>query len=153
MLEIRIQGINAFELIKTWIYLEIMSSVYTRYITMVQIGNVYTWYIQSLVYTRILYCSNWMIQPVPKAYRKWWVKFRKTPSIRTGFPAVIQHSLSVNLHVSKIKNLKRSNFGQSVFFRPKIPPQNALCGKTGCVIIELLVCTLDGMVLSSSPTF
>ena len=33
--------------------------------------------------------------------------------------------------MSKIKNLKRSDFGQSIFFRA----QNALCGKTGGAII------------------
>ncbi len=49
---------------------------------------------------------------------------------------------------SKIKNLKRSNFGQFVFFRE----QNALCGKTGGAIIGLLVSEQVGMVFSSSPT-
>ncbi len=38
-----------------------------------------------------------VVQPVPKAYRKWCVKFRTTPSVQTGFPAVIQHSLSEHL--------------------------------------------------------
>jgi hypothetical protein len=52
------------------------------------------------------------------------------------------------LKMSKIKNLKRSNFGQSVFFRA----QNALCGKTGGAIIGLWVSKQDGMVFSSSPT-
>jgi hypothetical protein len=50
--------------------------------------------------------------------------------------------------MSKIKNLKRSNFGQSVFLRA----QNALCGKTGGAIIRPLVSKQDGMVFSSSPT-
>jgi hypothetical protein len=36
-------------------------------------------------------------QPVPKAYRKCCVEFRTTSSVRTGFPAVIQHSLSEHL--------------------------------------------------------
>ncbi len=52
------------------------------------------------------------------------------------------------LKMSKIKNLKRSNFGQSVFFRA----QNALCSKTDGAIIGLLVLKQDGMVFSSSPT-
>ena len=50
--------------------------------------------------------------------------------------------------VSKIKNLKRSNFGQSVFFRA----QNALCCKSGGAIIGLQVSKQDGVVFSSSPT-
>ena len=50
--------------------------------------------------------------------------------------------------MSKIKNLKRSNFGQSVFFRAK----NALCCKTGGAIIGLQVSKQVGMVFSSSPT-
>ncbi len=49
--------------------------------------------------------------------------------------------------MSKIKNLKQSKIGQSVFFRA----QNAFCGKTGRAIIGLLVSKQDGMVLSSSP--
>jgi hypothetical protein len=49
----------------------------------------------------------------------------------------------------KTKNLKRSNFSQSVFFRV----QNALCGKTGGAIIGLRVSLQDGMVFSSSPNF
>ncbi len=85
------------------------------------------------------------VLPVPKAYRKWCVKFRTTPSVRTGFPAVIKHRA---LKMSKIKKLKRSNFGQSVFFRE----QNALCSKTGGAIIGLRVSKQDGMVFSSSPT-
>jgi hypothetical protein len=52
------------------------------------------------------------------------------------------------LKMSKIKNLKRSNFGQSVFFRA----QNALCGKTGGAIIGLRVSKQDGMAFSLSPT-
>ncbi len=52
-------------------------------------------------------------------------------------------------NVSKIKNLKQSNFGQSVFFRA----QNALCSKTGGTIIGLRVSKQDGMVFSSSPTW
>jgi hypothetical protein len=87
-----------------------------------------------------------MPQPVHKAYRKCCVKFRTTPSVRTGFPAVIQHLLSE--HLSKIKNLKRSNFGQSVFLRA----QNALCGKTGEAVIGLRVSEQDGMFFSSFPT-
>ncbi len=51
-------------------------------------------------------------------------------------------------NVSKIKNLKRSNFDQSVLFRA----QNALCGKKGGAIIGLQVSKQDGMVFSSSPT-
>ena len=87
-------------------------------------------------------------QPVPKAYRKWCVKFRTTTSLRTGLIGVIQHLTLRALKMSKIKNLKRSNFGQSVFFRA----QNALCGKTGGAIIGLRVSKQDGMVFSSSPT-
>jgi hypothetical protein len=49
--------------------------------------------------------------------------------------------------MSKTKNLKQSNFDQSVFFGE----QNALCGKTGEAIIGLLVSKQDGMVFSSSP--
>ena len=52
------------------------------------------------------------------------------------------------LKTSKIKNLKRSNFSQSVFFRA----QNALCSKTGGAIVGLLVSKQVGMVFSSSPT-
>ncbi len=48
-------------------------------------------------------------QPILKTYRKWCFKFRTTPLVRTGFPAVIQHWLS------KIKKLKRSNFGHLFF--------------------------------------
>jgi hypothetical protein len=58
--------------------------------------------------------------PVPKAYRKCCVKFLATPSVRTGFPAVIQHSLSEHLKMSKIKNLKQFNFGQSVFLERRM---------------------------------
>ncbi len=64
-------------------------------------------------------------KPVPKAYRKCCVKFLTTPSVRTGFPAVIQHSHSEHLKRLKPKNLRQSNFSQSVFFRA----QNAFCGK------------------------
>ncbi len=53
------------------------------------------------------------------------------------------------LKMSKIKNLKRSNFSQPVFFRA----QNALCGKMGGASIELRVSKQDGMVFSSSPTY
>ncbi len=42
-------------------------------------------------------------QPVPKAYRKCCVKFRTTPSVRAGFPAVIKHSLSEHLKWLKSK--------------------------------------------------
>ncbi len=94
----------------------------------------YTWYIRG-------------IQPVPKAYRKWCVKFRTTPSVWTGFPAVIKHSLSEHLAL-KIKNLKQCNFGQYVFFRA----QNALCCKTGGAIVGLRVSKQGGMIFSSSPT-
>ncbi len=40
-----------------------------------------------------------MRQPVPKSYRKCYVKFQTTvtPSVQTGFPAVIHHSLSGHL--------------------------------------------------------
>ncbi len=51
------------------------------------------------------------------------------------------------LKMSKIKNLKQSNFSQSVFFRV----QNALCGKTGETIIGLRVSKQDGMISSLSP--
>jgi hypothetical protein len=44
--------------------------------------------------------------------------------------------------MSKIKNLKRSNFSQSVFLRV----QNALCGKTGGAVIGQRVSEQDGMV-------
>ncbi len=44
-----------------------------------------------------LVSKHFDIQPVPKAYRKWWAKFRSTPSVRTGLPAVINHSLSKHL--------------------------------------------------------
>jgi hypothetical protein len=42
-------------------------------------------------------------QPVPKAYRKFCVQFQTTPSVQTGFPAVIQHSLSEHLKCLKSK--------------------------------------------------
>jgi hypothetical protein len=50
--------------------------------------------------------------------------------------------------MSKTKNLKQSNFSQSVIFRV----QNALCCKTGGAIIGLLLSKQDGMVFSSSLT-
>jgi hypothetical protein len=43
------------------------------------------------------------LQPVPKSYQKCCVKFQTTPSVRTGFPAVIQHSLSEHLKCLKPK--------------------------------------------------
>ena len=43
------------------------------------------------------------VQPVPKAYRKWCVKFRTTTSLRTGLIGVIQHSLSEHLKCLKSK--------------------------------------------------
>ncbi len=43
-------------------------------------------------------------------------KFMTTPSMWTGFTASIQHSLSEHWNVSKTKNLKRYNFGQSIIF-------------------------------------
>ncbi len=54
------------------------------------------------VHTRLFHIS-YLQQPVPQAYRKWCVKFRPTPSVRTGFPAVIQHSLSEHLKCLKSK--------------------------------------------------
>jgi hypothetical protein len=45
-----------------------------------------------------LYYSYCSYQLVPKGYQKCCVKFRTTPSVRTGFPAVIQHSLSEHLN-------------------------------------------------------
>ncbi len=42
-------------------------------------------------------------QPVSKVCRKWCVKFQTTPSVRTGSPAVIQHSLSEHLKCLKSK--------------------------------------------------
>ncbi len=58
---------------------------------------------RSLISCSVIIC----IQPVPKAYRKWCVEFRPTPwwspSVRTGFPAVIQHSLSEHLKCLKSK--------------------------------------------------
>jgi hypothetical protein len=77
-------------------------------------------------------------QPVPKAYRKWCVTFRTTPSVRTGLPSVIQHSLSEHLKRLKLKiwsNIK-----------------NALCGKPDGSIIGLRVSKQVGMIFSSSPT-
>jgi hypothetical protein len=44
-----------------------------------------------------------VIQLVPKAYRKWCVKFQTTQSVRTGFPAVIQHAPSELLKYLKPK--------------------------------------------------
>ncbi len=65
--------------------------------------------------TRSGWQSPWhsLSQPVPKAYRKWCVKFRTTQSVRTGFPAVIQHSLSEHLKRLKLKtwnDLTSANF-------------------------------------------
>ncbi len=48
-----------------------------------------------------------------KAYRKWCVKFRLTPSVWTGFLAVIKHSLSEHLKCLKSKtwnDLTSANF-------------------------------------------
>ncbi len=72
-----------------------------------------------------------------------------TRSHRLGLAFHCNSALTLRaFKTSKTKNLKRSNFGQSVFFRA----QNALCSKTGGAIIGLLVSKQDGMVFSSSPT-
>jgi hypothetical protein len=62
---------------------------------------------------------------------------RFKPELRTGA-----------FKMSKNKNLKRSNFSQSVFFRLQLE----LCGKTAGAIIGLRISEQDGMVFSSSPT-
>ncbi len=55
-----------------------------------------TWIAETLFDIHVI-----MRPPVPKADRKCCVKFRTTPSVRTGFPAVIQHSLSEHLKCLK----------------------------------------------------
>ncbi len=86
-------------------------------------------------------------QPVPKAYRKCCVEFRTTPSVRslrTGFPAVIQHSLSENSNCRDSKTWNDPTSANLLFYRA----QNALCGKTGRAIIGLLVSKQDGTSIS-----
>ncbi len=56
-------------------------------------------------------------QPVLKAYRKWCVKFRMTPSVRTGFPAVIQHSVSQHLKCLKSKTWNDLTSANMFFFQ------------------------------------
>ncbi len=87
-------------------------------------------------------------QPVPKAYRKYCVKFPTTPSVRTGFPAVIQHSLSEHLKCLQAKTWNNLSSANLFFWRA----QNALCSKTGGAIIGLWVSKQDVMIFSSSPT-
>ncbi len=77
----------------------------------------------ALLYWRCVLCWNHIIAIMctsssrtsqfrnPIAIGKWWVKFQTTPSVQTGFPAIIQRSLSEHLNISKIKNLKQSKTG------------------------------------------
>ncbi len=69
------------------------------YISDSDLGVLWLWY-QVNPYLR---------QPVPKAYRKCCVKFWTTPSVRTGFPAVIKHSLSEHLKCLKWNDLTSAN--------------------------------------------
>ena len=116
--------------------------------------------ISSTVVNPVLFDWTWIwsmhpgiyqcdLQPVPKAYRKCCVKFLTTPSVWTGFPAVIQHSLSNHFKCLKSKtwNNLTSSSANLFFFRA----QNALCCKTGGAIIGLQVSKQDGMVSSSPP--
>ncbi len=91
-------------------------------------------------------------QPVHKVYQKCCVKFRTTPSVRTGFPAVIKHSLSEHLKCLKSKTWNDLTSANLFFLSAQKLRQNALSGKTGGAVIGLRVSKQDGMVFSSSPT-
>ncbi len=49
ILEIIIKGIHAFEVIKTWFYVEIMFLEYTWYISGMFVAKVYIWYIPGIL--------------------------------------------------------------------------------------------------------
>ncbi len=94
------------------IYINLCSSTY-MYIhvhdSMKRSEHVHTclYHVQTRMYRFAQSCPGGQgsryFQPVPKAYRKWCVKFQMTPSVRTGFPAVIKHSLSQHLKCLKSK--------------------------------------------------
>jgi hypothetical protein len=82
------------------------------------------------------------VQSIPKSDRKCCVKIQTTPSVRTGFPAVIQHSLLKHLKCLKSKTWNDLTLANLLFLERK----------TGSAIIGLLVSLQDAMVFSSSPT-
>ncbi len=88
-------------------------------------------------------------RPVPKSYRKCCVKFQTTPSVRTGFPAVIQHSLSENLKCLKLETWNDQTSTNLFFQSAECAPERIL--RSGA-IIWLRVSKQDGMAFSSSPT-
>ncbi len=59
-------------------------------------------------------------QPVPKADRKCCIKFWTTPSVRTGFPALIQHSLSEHLKCLKPKTWNDLTLANLFFLERKM---------------------------------
>ncbi len=115
-------GIPDVSMTHTWVCISVTYCfVYTDYWRFFKLFQVVCIPLHTDLNLKLVQVNHWQLEPVPKADRKCCVKFRTTPSVRTGFPAVIQHSLSVRaFKMSKTKNLKRSNFGQSVFLERKM---------------------------------